>query len=223
MTFAPLRQEGPGRPVSRILLYPAIHLQEENLPGSSWRSRAYQSGNPRRFGLLAPVVYLAGPSRDTAGGLLPHPFTHHLCRRACPPSHRLVCSLLHLTWRRACATPPLGLLARAAFPDRGLPDPRESGLCSALLAKLAPPGGAATGRTARTQDLDYTSDPPGSRPFARLRLPRPVRTILVGLRRISTLLIRLQRCCQRGSSATAGSNHAPGVALGPPLGSSTPS
>ena len=33
-----------------------------------------------QFGLLAPVVYLAGPSRDTAGGLLPHPFTHHLCR-----------------------------------------------------------------------------------------------------------------------------------------------
>jgi hypothetical protein len=31
-----------------------------------------------QFGLLAPVVYLAGPSRGTAGGLLPHPFTHHL-------------------------------------------------------------------------------------------------------------------------------------------------
>ena len=31
--------------------------------------------------------------------------------------HRLVCSLLHLTWRRACAAPPLGFLARAAFPD----------------------------------------------------------------------------------------------------------
>src|ERR671916_2370814 len=26
--------------------------------------------------------------------------------------HRLVCSLLHLTWRRACAAPPLGFLAR---------------------------------------------------------------------------------------------------------------
>ena len=76
--------KGPGRPVSRILLYPAIHLREESLPGSSWRSRAYQSGVPRRFGLLAPVVYLAGPSRDTAGGLLPHPFTHHLCRRLGP-------------------------------------------------------------------------------------------------------------------------------------------
>src|SRR5919112_5782653 len=102
MTFALLRQEGPGRPVSRILLYPAIHLREVLLPSSSWRSRAYQSENPRRFGLLAPVVYLAGPSRDTAGGLLPHPFTHHLFRRtcttgACPPGHRLVYSLLYLT------------------------------------------------------------------------------------------------------------------------------
>jgi len=45
--------------------------------------------------LLAPVVYLAGPSRGTAGGLLPHPFTHHLCPE--DPNHRLVCSLLHLT------------------------------------------------------------------------------------------------------------------------------
>ncbi|CAN5601967.1 hypothetical protein BH24ACT21_BH24ACT21_01040 [soil metagenome] len=49
------------------------------------------------FGLLAPVVYLAGPSQDTAGGLLPHPFTHHLCRQILPTGHRLVCSLLHLT------------------------------------------------------------------------------------------------------------------------------
>ena len=67
--------------------------------------------------MLAPVVYLAGPSRDTAGGLLPHPFTHHLCRMGSPLSgHRLVYSLLHLTWRRAYAAPPLGFLARAAFP-----------------------------------------------------------------------------------------------------------
>ena len=45
--------------------------------------------------MLAPVVYLAGPSRGTAGGLLPHPFTHHLVPEG--PGHRLVCSLLHLT------------------------------------------------------------------------------------------------------------------------------
>ena len=94
-----LQIKGLGRPVSRILLYPAIHLRED-LPGSSGRSCAYQPEHlaaPGQFGLLAPVVYLAGPSRDTAGGLLPHPFTHHLCPETEPPSHRLVCSLLHLT------------------------------------------------------------------------------------------------------------------------------
>src|SRR3712207_6147242 len=72
-----------------------------------------EAAPPGHFDLLAPVVYLAGPSRDTAGGLLPHPFTHHLCRGRFL-DHRLVCSLLHLTWRRACAASPLGLLARAA-------------------------------------------------------------------------------------------------------------
>ena len=30
-----LQTEGSGRPVSRILLYPAIHLRETLLPGSS--------------------------------------------------------------------------------------------------------------------------------------------------------------------------------------------
>jgi hypothetical protein len=78
-----LQIEGSGRPVSRILLYPVIHLRED-LPSSSARSCAYQPERlaaPGQFGLLAPVVYLAGPSRGTAGGLLPHPFTHHLCWR----------------------------------------------------------------------------------------------------------------------------------------------
>ena len=80
---------GLGRPVSRILLYPVIHLRcsdvlthpytgppgEPRLPARRGVSRNAPTG---QFGLLAPVVYLAGPSRDTAGGLLPHPFTHHL-------------------------------------------------------------------------------------------------------------------------------------------------
>jgi hypothetical protein len=86
-----LRIKGSGRPVSRILLYPAIHLRE-NLPGSSLRSCAYQPERlaaPGQFGLLAPVVYLAGPSRDTAGGLLPHPFTHHLCSKVTPHGRSL--------------------------------------------------------------------------------------------------------------------------------------
>ena len=72
--------KGPGRPVSRILLYPAIHLRGiPGLPSGKLRLPAGRDASGQ-FGLLAPVVYLAGPSRDTAGGLLPHPFTHHLCR-----------------------------------------------------------------------------------------------------------------------------------------------
>ena len=74
--------KGPGRPVSRILLYPAIHLREvPGLPFGKLRLPVRGDSKNRpygQFGLLAPVVYLAGPSRDTAGGLLPHPFTHHL-------------------------------------------------------------------------------------------------------------------------------------------------
>lgn len=77
---------GSGRPVSRILLYPAIHLR--GIPGPLCERLRLPARNasrrPGQFGLLAPVVYLAGPSRDTAGGLLPHPFTHHLCRREAP-------------------------------------------------------------------------------------------------------------------------------------------
>src|ERR671917_821249 len=76
---------GLGRPVSRILLYPAIHLRGYQAPGSLGEPRLPCPGLRTKFGLLAPVVYLAGPSRDTAGGLLPHPFTHHLCRTGSPP------------------------------------------------------------------------------------------------------------------------------------------
>jgi hypothetical protein len=106
--------------------------------------------------LLAPVVYLADPSRVAAGGLLPHPFTHHLCPGAVPRSHRLVYSLLHLTWRRACAQPPLGFLARAAF--RAIPGeepglgPCESGLSSTF----GESPNAATGRTVQLPLLYLT-------------------------------------------------------------------
>ena len=149
-----LQIEGLSRPVSRILLYPAIHLRCRDAaccvstPGSLWEPRLparLPIRAPGQFGLLAPVVYLAGPSRDTAGGLLPHPFTHHLCRMGPPLSdHRLVYSLLHLTWRRACAAPPLGFLARAAFPGakkRALASP-DFALRTALRGRIT-----ATGRT----------------------------------------------------------------------------
>ena len=151
-----LQIEGLGRPVSRILLYPAIHLRCRDAaccvstPGSLWEPRLparLPIRAPGQFGLLAPVVYLAGPSRDTAGGLLPHPFTHHLCRMGPPLSdHRLVYSLLHLTWRRACAAPPLGFLARAAFRARfSAPSRVRTLLCEpALRGRIT-----ATGRTAQ--------------------------------------------------------------------------
>src|SRR5919202_1799281 len=87
--------------------------------------------------------------------------------------HRLVCSLLHLTWRRACAAPPLGLLARAAFPDPGSPGPRESGLCSASQGEN--PHDTAAGRTAQTLELDYT---------LRIRLRRWARGGAPWLRRV---------------------------------------
>src|SRR5215203_7334375 len=48
--------------------------------------------------------------------------------------------------------------------------------------------------------------------------PRLRRTILVGVRRSSTLSVLFQRFCQRGSLPISGSNHTPG-----PSGSSTPS
>ena len=84
----------------RILLYPAIHLRES--PGPS-RGRAYQPEGrvppAGQFGLLAPVVYLAGPSGFRLGippvGSYPtlSPITCATANRG----HRLVCSLLHLT------------------------------------------------------------------------------------------------------------------------------
>ena len=103
--------KGQGRPVSRILLYPAIHLRERP-PGLPVGAAPTMSGLPDKFGLLAPVVYLAGPSRDTAGGLLPHPFTHHLCHGEPRPSAGLLSVALDVTGglrRPDGLSPPLGL------------------------------------------------------------------------------------------------------------------
>ena len=152
MLIAMPTYEGQGRPVSRILLYPAIHLRE--IPGLPRREAAPTSpgrsaNRPyRQFGLLAPVVYLAGPSGFRLGmppvGSYPTLSPITCDRQRSYRIHRLVCSLLHLTWRRACAHPSLGLLGRAASatsPDFALrfgPKPRN----------------AATGRTAQ---VDYTS------------------------------------------------------------------
>ena len=132
--------------------------------------------------------------------------------------HRLVCSLLHLTWRGAYAAPtprvvsPSGLSGPEAHPP-ALASPDFS-----LRPGRSNPLDAATGRTARTvrHIIPYTVQRPAYE-------PRPTSTIFVGLRRTSTLPTRLQRSCQRGSSSTAGSNQAPGLPLGPPSSSRAPS
>ncbi len=99
-------------------------------PGLSLRRAAPTSPGPRR---PSGAIWLArtgglpgrslrrafGSPRDTAGGLLPHPFTHHLCRKgvAFRPSAGLLSAALDVTasLHRPNGLPPSpGLLARAA-------------------------------------------------------------------------------------------------------------
>jgi len=85
---------GQGRPVSRILLYPAIHLRGIPGPLAGPRLPARGACAPRtiwlaRTGGLPGRSLLLSP-RDTAGGLLPHPFTHHLCHGEPRPSAGLL-------------------------------------------------------------------------------------------------------------------------------------
>ncbi len=199
---------GLGRPVSRILLYPAIHLR--GIPGPLCERLRLPARNasrrPGQFGLLAPVVCLAGPSRDAAGGLLPHPFTHHLCRREAPrPSAGLLSVALDVTGGLRPSAPrvvgPSGLCY-------------ESGLCSTPLAEA--PGRSDGSDGPNPLGLYLTGYMLGS--GRRMEPPRRTSTILVGVRRSSTLWVLSQRLRQRGSSRTSGSNQTPG-----PAGSSTPS
>src|SRR5215207_8717154 len=62
-----LQIEGLGRPVSRILLYPAIHLRGLSAPGSSRRSRAYQPGLPAAAGTIWLARTGRLPGRSLAG------------------------------------------------------------------------------------------------------------------------------------------------------------
>jgi hypothetical protein len=184
---------GPSRkPDSALSRHPSPRAS----PRAPWRSRAYQSR--RTIWLARTGVYLAGPSRDTAGGLLPHPFTHHLCPVG--PSAGLLSVALDVAAGLRRAAPrvvgPSGLCC-------------ESGLCSEPRVRARDP---AAGRTAQTL-VDYTlvGQALGSRRRARAREPlRLSSTILVGVRRSSTLSVSLQRFSQRGSSPTAGSNQIPG-------------
>ncbi len=150
-----------------------------------------------QFGLLAPVVYLAGPLRETAGGLLPHPFTHHLCRDA-RPSAGLLSVALDVTG--ACATRPSGCWPERPFRiGGGRPSPVLASPDFALPGGDHPPNSDGSDGPNRAY---YTP----KWPLARLR---DRRTILVGLRRISTFPTRVQRPCQQGSSPTSGSNQTP--------------
>jgi hypothetical protein len=157
--------------------------------------------------LLAPVVYLAGPSRDTAGGLLPHPFTHHLCRKVTlRPSAGLLSVALDVA---------AGLRRRrpsGSWPERSLLRVRT------LLCTPVDPGiQRRVGRPRPSSDYTLIGQALGSR--RRAREPLRLRsTILVGVRRSSTLSASLQRFCHRWSSPTAGSNQTPG-----PSSSITPS
>jgi hypothetical protein len=218
------RPGGLGRPVSRILLYPVIHLRCSNVLTRPYTGPLEEPRLPARRGVPRNGPYgtfwLARtgclPGRSLAGyrrwALTPpfHP-SPVPCRDAtCCVStgHRLVCSLLHLTWRRACA-----IAAPRVVGPSGLC--YESGLCS-ISWKIP---GHSDGSDGPDPALDYTAV--GQTLGCRRRAREPLRlrrTILVGVRRNSTLSVSLQRFCQRGSSPTAGSNQTPG-----PSSSITPS
>jgi hypothetical protein len=197
---------GQGRPVSRILLYPAIHLR--GIPPGSPKGAAPTSRTLRvRAIWLARTGGLPGRSlqlspRDTAGGLLPHPFTHHLCHGEPRPSAGLLSVALDVTEGLRPSVPrvPLARAASATSPDFAL-RPGDK------------PQNAATGRPTLTWRII-----PYEPACELLALPRRTSTILVGVRRSSTLSMLFQRSCQRGSFPTSGSNQTPG-----PEGSSTPS
>src|ERR671916_2260146 len=78
----PRTRTGPSRkPDSALSRHPSPGPEAPGPLGAAPTNPARGVSPPGHFGLLAPVVYLAGPSQDTAGGLLPHPFTHYLCRK----------------------------------------------------------------------------------------------------------------------------------------------
>jgi hypothetical protein len=110
---------GPGpsrKPDSALSRHPS--------PGENSRapsgSRAYQPDNCRD-NLACSHRWFTWPVPRGIPPVGSYPTLSPITCDRVTPIHRLVCSLLHLTWRRACAAPPLGLLARAAFPDRGMP------------------------------------------------------------------------------------------------------
>src|SRR3712207_5824955 len=87
---------GLGRPVSRILLYPAIHLREIT-PGLPWGSRAYQPGWSSRDNLACSHRWFTWPVPCGIPPVGSYPTLSPITCAGEYPGHRLVCSLLHLT------------------------------------------------------------------------------------------------------------------------------
>jgi hypothetical protein len=196
-----------GRPVSRILLYPAIHLRERF---SRAPLRGAAPTSPERKG--PGTIWLARtgslPGRPLAGyrrWALTPPFHPSPVPGRSEPSAGLLSVALDVTG--SLRRPVPRVLNPSGLSEPEASDPRESGLFST--PRLC---SGAQRRVGRPEPGAYYTD--GS---------RPTRTIFVGLRRISTLPTRLQQPCQRGLFATAGSNQTPGLSSRPPLDSRTPS
>src|SRR5215210_1324466 len=115
----PVTSKRPGRPVSRILLYPAIHLR--GLSPRAPCGAAPTCLETRRFWLARtgglPGRSLSGYRRwALTPPFHPSPVPENTPLAGCTrPGHRLVCSLLHLTWRGACDPRPSG-----CWPERPL-------------------------------------------------------------------------------------------------------
>jgi len=127
---------GSGRPVSRILLYPAIHLR--GIPGLPAGAAPTSPEGPDNLACSHRWFTWPVPRGMPPVGSYPtlSPIT---CAAGRPHGHRLVCSLLHLTWRRACAyTARRNLTALTVVAPRVVGPSGlcyESGLCSTSRAK----------------------------------------------------------------------------------------
>jgi hypothetical protein len=197
-----LQIEGPGRPISRILLYPAIHLRG-SAPGSLGEPRlpVQRTGWVRRDILACSHRWFTWP--------VPH---------GIPPVGSYP-TLSPITCAGRRPRPSAGLLSVALDVAEGLhrTAPRvfgpsglcyESGLCSEPEQKVR--AQRRVGRPRPSSNYTLVGQVLGSRWRSLAREPRLRSTILVGVRCISTLSALLQRFCQRGSSPTAGSNQTPG-------------
>src|SRR5215213_705053 len=191
--------KGQGRPVSRILLYPAIHLR--GIPGLPKGSCAYQPDAMRPDNLACSHRWFTWP-----------------VPRGIPPVGSYP-TLSPITCAGRRPRPSAGLLSVALDVAEGLhrTAPRvfgpsglcyESGLCSEPEQKVR--AQRRVGRPRPSSNYTLVGQVLGSRWRSLAREPRLRSTILVGVRCISTLSALLQRFCQRGSSPTAGSNQTPG-------------